>query len=423
MKPHEVARHQKARLQGAMIEAVARHGFPSTTLRELVTLAGVSKSTFYEHFESKEACFLATYDEIVGEFIAEVTRAYEEDGTLRDRLHAGLARYLALVLERPEAASFITVDLLTLGSAGVAHRERSWEALEGTTEQHLQGEQPVPEVSELKVRAIVAGISGVVYRRLRSGTAAELPGLAEPLLDWALSYREADSEPVLRAAAAAEQPAPPPPPDPAQDGRPGWDEPPDSPLSRSRLSQRERIVRGAARVVVERGYDSLSIPAISAAAGTSNQTFYEHFNNKRDAFLAAYEEIAADALRVAFAAFEAVPKRPEAVGVGLRALLEFVSSHPVYARLAFFELPTAGPPALDQADRTMDLIISVLEPQQGSNGLGRAVPRAVLEATGAGIWTLVQREIAHDRASSLPLLAPELARIALAPLSSSVSQR
>ena len=48
-----------------MVEAVARHGYAGTTLRELVRLAGVSKTTFYEHFESKQECFLATFDEII----------------------------------------------------------------------------------------------------------------------------------------------------------------------------------------------------------------------------------------------------------------------------------------------------------------------------------------------------------------------
>jgi hypothetical protein len=40
----------------------------------------------------------------------------------------------------------------------------------------------------------------------------------------------------------------------------------------------------------------------------------------------------------------------------------------------------------------------------------------VLEATAAGIWSVIQREIAHDRRHSLPEVAGELARIAVAPL-------
>ncbi len=118
------------------------------------------------------------------------------------------------------------------------------------------------------------------------------------------------------------------------------------------MSQRERIVRAAARVVVENGYDSLSIPAISAAAGTSNQTFYEHFISKREAFLAAFEIVAADALRLTLEAFRERGDGPEAIGAALRALLEHIAEHRMFARLAFFELPTAGPIA-SSAARTL----------------------------------------------------------------------
>ena len=69
-----MARNQRGRLQGAMVEAVARHGFGETTLRELVSLAGVSKSTFYEHFKSKQDCFLATFDDAILEIDRRVTR-------------------------------------------------------------------------------------------------------------------------------------------------------------------------------------------------------------------------------------------------------------------------------------------------------------------------------------------------------------
>jgi AcrR family transcriptional regulator len=71
-----------ARLEGAMVEAVARHGFAGTTLRELVGLAGVSKSTFYQHFESKEDCFLATFDQIIAGLAGPLPLSAERAGAL-----------------------------------------------------------------------------------------------------------------------------------------------------------------------------------------------------------------------------------------------------------------------------------------------------------------------------------------------------
>lgn len=416
MQPEEVAENQKSRLEGAMVEAVARHGFASTTVRELVALAGVSKSTFYEHFDSKEDCFLVTFDNVVAQFTEQVEVAYNGAGDMRTRLVAALGRLMDLVIERPEAAAFASVDSLTLGTAGIGHRERAWGAFEEMARQYFLATSE-EEVSDLTVRAIIAGLSGVVYRRLRSGSVKDLPGLVEPLIDWALSYQGAESEAIRRAAAAAGRPAPKRAEPEEGEETLGWEEPPDSPISRSVLSQRERIIRGAARVVVERGYESLSIPAISAAAGTSNQTFYENFSSKREAFIAAYEVASREALQVSYEAFEDAPGKPEAVGTALRTMTEYIAGNHIYARLAFCELPSAGPPALDRADETMDRLVSLLEPGKGSKEPGGSASRVALEATASGIWFAIQREIAHDRADSLPDKAPELAKIAMSPLS------
>jgi AcrR family transcriptional regulator len=417
MTPERVARHQKARLEGAMVEAVARHGYAGTTLRELVTLAGVSKSTFYEHFDSKQDCFLATFDEIVDQVSVRVGEAYRSGGDFRQRLLAGLSTFMSLAEDEPAAASLVAVESLTLGAAGVAHRERGSEAFAALIQQSFDHSPSGRQVSKTVIWGIVSGIRGVAYRRLRAGQGHELPGLVEELVDWALRYQEPDSETVRRAIAAAARPAGAAAlPSEGEDGTPlAWEEPPDSARSRALLTQRERIVRGAAAVVVKSGYQALSIPAISGAAGVSNQTFYEHFANKRDAFLAAFEILAAEALGAAVAAFEREEDRPEAIGAGLRALLEHIAASELFARLAFFELPTAGPVALDRADATLDSFGAFLEPGGAPTKIGEPLPRSILEAIPSAIWATIQHEIAHGRRESLPSLAPEAVRLVVAP--------
>ena len=64
-----------------MVEAVSDHGYPGTTLRELVRIAGVSKSTFYEHFESKQECFVATLDEVVARVTEQVITPFARRAT------------------------------------------------------------------------------------------------------------------------------------------------------------------------------------------------------------------------------------------------------------------------------------------------------------------------------------------------------
>lgn len=413
LSPEDVARHQKARLQGAMVEAVARHGYSDTTLGELVSLASVSKTTFYDHFQSKEDCFLSAFDEIVEELARRVATAYRQPGDFRDKLLAATGVFLATAEEEPAAARLAAVDSLTLGAAGVAHRERASAAFEVLIRQSFEHSPEARPMPETTVRAVVGGIRGVAYRKLRHGRPAELPGLNEELVDWALGYQKADTKAVEQAMAAAARPLP------RLSGHEEavpWEEPPDSKLSRASLSQRERIIRGTARVAVENSYGALSIPAISAAAGVSNQTFYEFFTSKRDAFLAAFQEIAGRAQGLTVEAMTTAADPLDAIGIGVRALLEHIAENELFARLAFFELAMAGPTAMDHADAVLDHFTALIDPGAAAGRRSGSASETIREAIGSGIWNVIQHEIFHGKRADLPNLAPEITRLALAPL-------
>lgn len=401
-----------------MLDAVSRHGYGATTLRELVTLAGVSKSTFYEHFESKQECFLATFDDIVDQITLRVGNAYREPDDFRERLVAGLGTFMQLAVDAPAAATLVAIDSLTLGTPGVAHRERASRNFELLIQQSFDHSPSSHQVSPVAVRAIVAGIRGVAYQHLREGRGEELPATVDRLIDWILCYQREESDQVHRAAEAASVPyVAPLTAEPDEEDAPGWDEPPDGERSRAMLSQRTRIVRGAARVVVEHGYERLSIPAISGAAGVSNQTFYEHFASKQDAFLAAFEILAAEALETTTTAYRTAGDRVEAIGIAIRALLQYIAANQLFAQLAFFELPTAGPTALDRADAVLASFGAFLRPETAPGEIDGTTCPLLLEAIPAGIWGAIQHEIHEGRLASLPELAPELTRIALVPVS------
>src|ERR1700733_15923978 len=74
----EVIRNQRSRMHGAMIEAVAASGYEHTSVKQVVSLAGVSRGSFYEQFANKQECFLATYDVIATRGAGRVSAAYRE---------------------------------------------------------------------------------------------------------------------------------------------------------------------------------------------------------------------------------------------------------------------------------------------------------------------------------------------------------
>jgi hypothetical protein len=115
------------------------------------------------------------------------------------------------------------------------------------------------------------------------------------------------------------------------------------------------------------------------------------------------------------ARFAAAGDRPEAVGAALRALLDYVSTHELFARLAFFELPSAGPVALDRADEMLGTFIAYLRPPLAPSAIGGPVSEVVYEAIGTGSWAVLQYEISHGRREQIAAVGPELCAVALAP--------
>jgi AcrR family transcriptional regulator len=274
--------------------------------------------------------------------------------------------------------------------------------------QSFAHEPPDRRPSDLAVRVMVGGIWTLVYRCIRDGAPERLIEYLDPLLEWALSYREPDPP-------APPQPRPPLPRlEPLSDPLP-WSEPADSAESRSLLSQRERITRATAQLASRAGYSSVTIPAISATAGTSNQTFYEYFDSKEGAFIAAFEALATRAITSAFLAIEAVPCWQEAIETGCLALVEHLIEEPIFTRIAFFELPVAGPVALDHADAAVRKFMLFLHTAAIPPGIKPLHP-AIVEALGGGIWSALQRKIATGDLSTLPEFSRALAKVTLIPI-------
>jgi AcrR family transcriptional regulator len=192
-----------------------------------------------------------------------------------------------------------------------------------------------------------------------------------------------------------------------------WDEPPDSPHSRRELSQRDRILRAVARVAGEKGYAGLTVPAISATAGVSNQTFYQEFGGKQEAFLAAFEALIEQVLRRVARVLHSEKDWPQAVEAGLAALLSLIAADPVFAHVAFFEGPAAGTPGLDCADAAMDRFMSFAQADRLPDDI-EPPPAVVMQAVGGGLWAVIAAELEDGRGAGLAGLAPELSAFVLA---------
>jgi AcrR family transcriptional regulator len=414
-----VQRDQRARLLTAMTELTARHGYQAVRIGDLTTLARVSRPTFYSLYKNKEQLFLSAYDEIASRTAHSVMKAYDVEGSERARLHSGIRAFAELAAAEPDAMSLLVLGAFGAGPKALERRNRTLEALEGHI-RAMRDRASTQRRAGLTVKVVLGGIREVTAARLREGRASVLPELAGELSAWAGSYplelpvglpgpvpprRRRSSDPVNLPSERAR----------GAEGR--------LPSGRHHLprqlivkSQRERIVDATAAIVAAKGLAGLTIPEIARRASISNETFYEMYPTKHDAFLGAQKVGMHQALRVTAEAYDAHENDwPRAVASALRALIDYLSSEPAHAHLSLVDTFAASPQALEIRDSALHAFTARLGAGHGLAGGGGASPAIAAEATAGGIWQILHHYTENDRVAELPDAAPQIIYMALTP--------
>ena len=171
-------------------------------------------------------------------------------------------------------------------------------------------------------------------------------------------------------------------------------------------SQRTRLLEAVGRAVAHKGYAAATIEDIVRDAGVSKKTFYEHFSDKLDCFLAAYEAAsdellahvreAQEAADVGGAPAEGSPPGGEWLArtrAGIHAYLRWLAAEPELARVFLIEIAAAGPEALERRERMRERYAERMRELQVGNG----VPDEIFHAVVAGADDLVVRRLREGR--------------------------
>lgn len=174
----QVERSQRERLRRAILSCAAERGYVRTTIADIVAVAGTSRSAFYEHFESKEACFVEAYERITGAFIRASIEASRDAGSWEEALDAGMATYFLWSRERPEAARAFLVEVHSAGQAGLEARWRAiqrWVAQLQTFAAIAREQDPsLPERDELAYASIIVTAEAYAQDYVSRGRARDL---------------------------------------------------------------------------------------------------------------------------------------------------------------------------------------------------------------------------------------------------------
>jgi AcrR family transcriptional regulator len=418
---------QNRRLTAAMIAAVGEQGGNATTVADVIARAGVSRKTFYEHFRNKQDCLLKTADQVIGTSIRQVERAYNETEGWPDRVDAALRALFRLANENPGAVRLSMVEVGAAGKEGLERRERWFAEFERFIAEALKLAPQPAAPSQLVLKAMVGGVCGVLCRRmLPHGRRMRLVPLIGDLVTWITAYHPAPAQIVS-------QPLAPRPelrwhdqlggrapgslaPHPRLIRRRGLPRGEHN-VSRSFVvhNQRERILDAVANLTAAKGYAAVNVEDIVEEAAISLNAFYEHFENKDDAFLVAYEVGHAKCLAIVQEAYAAQSDWRASIHSGISTLLRFLASEPSFARIALVDVLTATPRTAERSNVGVNTFAQMLMPALEDGAASERLAPVTVDAIAGGIFELCLHYAVQDRIEELPELAPVASYFALAP--------
>ncbi len=436
LEPTEVARHQRLRMHGAMVEAVAANGYANTSVKQIIGLAGVSRRAFYEQFANKEECFLATFDLVAARSVKRVHEAYRSTGgDLEQRIRAAAGVFTDEIESNAKGAGLAIVQAQTAGAPGLARLRKAtgtFEQMLSSSFAHASDAGPLPAPV---VRGIVGGMHEATAVRLRAGRSEEIPALSEEIAQWTLLFQTASaqqlSERLAQRARASSLAG-------AHQRRmaglaghsagassaldawmprglravsPGNNSRGSLVTPRSDDDLRERLRSSVLNLAVVDDYHELSAPQIAEEAGVPIESFFELFESKEECFLAAFDDLSEELLGIAADPDLVSGDWALAVRRVVGDLLALLADRPLYAHIIASEAPSACPEALARDCDLAHGIATLLTegaPEPAHNKLA-------VEGVAGAIWHTIRCQVTSGQIHLLPALSDYLAYIVLAP--------
>ncbi len=179
-------------------------------------------------------------------------------------------------------------------------------------------------------------------------------------------------------------------------------------------SRRDLILAAMIRVVGSKGYKETSVADVIEEAGTSRTTFYKHFEDKHECFLAAYEMLVEQVFAEVLANCDGSEDWLARVKTGLTTIVELFALDPELARTAVVEVAVAGADARQLHWNAVARFTQYLEGGRKLSG-GRELPDNISLMSAGAVSGLIFDELLAGRAAQLPALLPDLLFAMLVP--------
>lgn len=152
----------RARLLECALIVFARRGLTAGVIDDVITMAGMSRGTFYNYFRTNEDLFLGVAEEVGNEFIRCVDPLVVEHSDPGARVAAGLRYSLLIARQYPTGAAFIVKGGATAIRNGEATRNVARDVSAGIAKGRFS---PIPEmlVQDIVFGSIASALESVLH--------------------------------------------------------------------------------------------------------------------------------------------------------------------------------------------------------------------------------------------------------------------
>jgi AcrR family transcriptional regulator len=179
---------QRARLFAAAAAVFARVGYADATAEAIAREAGMSKATFYEHFDNKEDCIIALFDAAIDMILGAMRAAGEAhaDDDSRLRVRATSEALLDAIARFPDQAQTLLVEIVGAGPRAMERRDRALDTVaqyidDFNREDYERGAAPrLPSPHDSF--AIAGAVIELASRQIRTGRPSDIREL-EPVVE------------------------------------------------------------------------------------------------------------------------------------------------------------------------------------------------------------------------------------------------
>jgi AcrR family transcriptional regulator len=147
-----------------MLDSVGAQGYEATSVQAVLDRAGLYRQAFYDHFASKEDCFLQAYAAGVERVEARIGAAAVEAGGWQAQLRAGLGALLTLLDAEPDFGRALIVEVHAAGGPALDLRAEAMDRACAFLDRP-RAEEPTA-APQIAPEAIAFGIHAVLHGRL-----------------------------------------------------------------------------------------------------------------------------------------------------------------------------------------------------------------------------------------------------------------